>query len=541
MLLSRGLILQVDIFEEFGEKNMNDRFQSRMDRAQVSLKQGDLVSAHFLVQRVLRREPKNPTALTICAEVSQRSGKYFDSVDLVNRIFELNPATFDSALQRQLGNICFAIEMFFKASQCYGWVKAAGQADVLSLYRLGVTLRRIGDLDQAEQVLVECMKLRPEVEAPYLQLGHIFKARGDVEQAARYYTQSISRSTAERGTGYWCLADLKTYRFSDAEIDSMKQELVQTQENLPQLSALYFALGKAAENKHDYADAVVNYRKGNDIQARIKPFRLEHFNQLVADLQELDAGKVQSSGQRACCPIFIVGLPRTGTTLIEQILSAHSRVQATDELPFLERIALRFELNGGYAQRLTAMSEGERQALGREYMNDAKAYIRQECDYFIDKFPGNFLHVGLIKRLFPESIVIDVRRDPRDTAISAWRQLFNVGNEFSSTFDNIFSYYQSYLALLDHWRTIYPEQIKVLNYEQLVTAPTEEIQGLLEFCGLETEAGCFEFYKHERNVTTPSVSQVKQPMYTSSIRQWQHYAEFLPSEMAKLGSLIKAT
>jgi hypothetical protein len=214
-------------------------------------------------------------------------------------------------------------------------------------------------------------------------------------------------------------------------------------------------------------------------------------------------------------------------------------VQATDELPFLERIALRLELNGGYPDRLQALTEEERQFLRQQYRNGARAYLKQDSDYFIDKYPGNFLHVGLVKRIFPESIVIDARRDPRDTAISAFRQLFQSRGEFSSSFDGICDYYRGYRAMMAHWESQYPGQIKVVQYEQLVTEPGEEIRALLDFCGLEHETACFESHKQERAVTTPSVAQVKQPMFTSSIGQWRRYEELIPGEMEKLGKLAE--
>ena len=176
-----------------------------------------------------------------------------------------------------------------------------------------------------------------------------------------------------------------------------------------------------------------------------------------------------------------------------------------------------------------------------QYLRGADAYLKQDSHYFIDKFPGNFLHIGLIKRILPESIIIDSRRDPRDNAISAYRQLFNVGNEFSASFDGIVQYYQQYLRLMNHWQSVYPQQIKVVRYEQLVGAPDTEIQSLLEFCALPNESGCFEFYNNKRAVMTPSVSQVTRPMYTSSIGQWRHYEEFAGDDMLRLGNLLEAT
>ena len=198
-------------------------------------------------------------------------------------------------------------------------------------------------------------------------------------------------------------------------------------------------------------------------------------------------------------------------------------------------------MNGGYPSRLAALTEDERQFFAHQYVTGARDYLQQDSDYFIDKYPGNFLHIGLVKRILPESIIIDARRDPRDIAISAYRQLFNVRNEFSATFDGIYEYYKGYLAMMEHWQSAYPNQIKTLHYEQLVSSPDEEIQALLDFCGLQSEPGCFEFYKQKRAVTTPSANQVSQPMYSSSIGQWRHYEEFAGDSMSRLQSLLIAS
>jgi len=517
---------------------MNENMQSRLSEADILLREGNLPSAHFALKKVLRREPDNIIALILNAELSLRSGHPTDSVDIVNRLFELRPASFNSALQKRLGNICFENELYSMAAQLFKWVRDKEKLDNLSLYQSGVCLRRLGEMKSAEQRLLECVRSRPDVAVAYLQLGHVHKASGKTDRAVHYYKRFIALSKTKKGTGYWCLADLKSFTFSDDDVTEIKRELELRQEDLPQSSALYFALGWAAEKKKNYAAAMEYYDKGNSIQARLKPFHTDQYRQIVSGLQNVPVEENPTRSDEHPVAILIVGLPRAGTTLIEQILSAHSRVQATDELPFLESIALRLEMNGGYRGRLEALTKEERKYLRRQYINGVSAYLKQDSDYFIDKYPGNFLHIGLIKRIMPESIIIDARRDPRDIAISAYRQLFNVRNEFAASFDGIYEYYKGYLAMIEHWQSAYPNQIKTVNYEQLVSSPDEEIQALLDFCGLASEPGCFEFYKQKRTVMTPSVNQVSKPMYTSSIGQWRHYEEFARDDMSRLGSLL---
>jgi len=518
---------------------MNDTVKLRLEQANTALRQGHLPSAHFALKKVLRQEPDNIEALVLSAELRLRNRKPTESVDIIDALFEFQPASFGSILQKRLGHICFENELYSKAAQLFEWVRLDEKQDGLSLYHAGIALRHLGEMSSAEQRLLECVKSGPDIAAPYLQLGHVCKATGRTERAIQYYKTFIELSPKDKGTGYWCLADLKSYTFSDDEIASMKNELDLRHEDPPQLSALYLALGWAAEAENDYADAMKYYDAGNLIQARLRPFHAEQYRQIVAGIRTVPAAANPLQSDEKPVAILIVGLPRSGTTLIEQILSAHSRVQATDELPFLEQIALRLEMDGGYPRRLAAMSDEECRLLRNKYMDGASAYLKGDSDFFIDKYPGNFLHIGLIKRIMPESIIIDARRDPRDIAISAYRQLFNARNEFAASFDGIYEYYKGYLAMIEHWQSVYPNQIKTLHYEQLVRSPDKEIQALLDFCGLKSEPGCFEFYKQKRAVSTPSVNQVSKPMFTTSIGQWRHYEEFARPGMSRLRSLLE--
>jgi tetratricopeptide (TPR) repeat protein len=518
---------------------MNDRLQELIDEATDLLERGKLVPAHFAIKKVLRKEPDNVAALIVNAQIQLRSGHQVDSADTVNRLLELEPVSFNSKVQLQLADLCFENELFFWAAKLYEWVRSKKRATPLSLYRSGISMRRLGSMYSAEQRLQECIELRPEVAATYLQLGHVYKATGHTDRAVRCYRKYLATPGSEKGTGCWSLADLKSYTFNDSEIAAMERELQRRQDDPPQASALHFSLGFGAEQNGNYREALQHYDKANAIQAELKPFRKEQYKQLVTDLQAVGGEESPPPVGDKPVAILIVGLPRSGTTLIEQILSAHSRVQATDELPFLERIALHLEMNGGYAKRLAALAEGERRFLRQQYLNGASAYMQTECDFFIDKYPANFLHVGLVKRIMPEVVIIDARRDPRDTAISAYRQLFNTRGEFTSSFEGIYSYYEGYLELINHWRKAYPGQIKTLHYEQLVQSPETEIPALLDFCGLENEPECLEFYKYERAVTTPSASGVRQPMYTSSIGQWRNYEEFAREDMERLAGLLE--
>ena len=520
---------------------MSENLKTRIDKAESLLQHGHLTSAYFALRKVLRREPDNVRALILSAEHRLRSLKRTESVNLINKLFDMKPENFGGELQKRLGHICFDNDLYSKASQLFRWARIEGIQDDSSLFQLGISHFRLVEVQDAKQRLMECAKSRPEFAGAYLQLGHVNKAMGNSKIAAENYKKYIEYSPSTRGTGYWSLADLKSYTFDDHDIADIKSEMESRPNDLPQLSMLFFALGWAAEKNKNYSEAMRCYDEGNAIQARINPFRAEQYRRTISDIQTVGTEEKPTRSDEKPVAILVVGLPRSGTTLIEQILSSHSRVQATDELRLLEGMASRMEKDGGYAQRLSSLTEDEKKDLRQQYISEASAYFKQDGDFFIDKHPGNFLHIGLAKRIMPETVVIDVRRDPRDVAISAYRQSFNFTNEFATSFDGIYEYYKGYLEMIDHWNSVYPGQIKTVNYEELVNSADEQIEALLNFCGLECEPSCIEFYNQERAVMTPSVGQVSKPMYTSSIGQWRYYEEFARRGMSRLGSLLAAT
>lgn len=300
---------------------------------------------------------------------------------------------------------------------------------------------------------------------------------------------------------------------------------------------MHFALAIAAEQSEDYDTALRHFRAANEIQAKLRPFRSDAYKVMVEGLIATELPPVRDEPATTPRPVFIVGLPRSGTTLVEQILAAHSAVVATDELPFITRIAFGLERSGGYGRSLARLTEKERRGFRDYYLDEAGRYFAAGNRCFIDKNPDNFLHIGLIRALFPEALIINTRRDLRDNAISVYRQLFNVGHDYSASFEDIQAYCDGYLRLMAYWQENYPDAIRVQHYEDLVASPEQQIVELLEFCQLASETACFEFYRSKQPVMTPSASQVSQPIYTSSVGRWRHYAEPLRREFEKLEEL----
>ena len=469
-----------------------------------------------------------------------QAGNSLKASKLVRELLDTLTPDMDAAFAGTLADLCVHCELWFDAARLYAPLcKMRPDVDFLR-YRAGTACYKSGQLSAAREHFAKCTALRPEHPASYLQLGHIQRAIRDFEGAEKSYKAYIERSADEKASGYWSLSDLRKYQFSDEMIAEIGSYLSTINEEGLEKSITHFALGIAAEQREDYENAYRHFHSANEIQACLRPFRADAYKNLVDGLVASDAPAVADARMTKSRPIFVVGLPRSGTTLVEQILAAHSSVVATDELPYMERIALELERSGGYGQRLAALTDEEVAQFRERYLREARQYVDAKDHHFVDKNPNNFLHIGLIRRLLPEALIINLRRDLRDNATSVYRQLFVVGHDYSATFDGIVTYVRGYLRLMSHWLGRYPDAIRVQSYEKLVNDPDGQIGELLEFCGLDSERGCFEFYKSKQAVKTPSAGQVSQPMYTSSIGQWQHYNEWLGKEFSRLAELSEA-
>jgi len=442
----------------------------------------------------------------------------------------------DDRSRMQLADLCMHCELYFAAREIYATFEKKRPNDVSLRYKSGTAAYKTKKLKEAARHFSKCVQLRPEHPAAYLQLGHILKAQRQFSDAAKRYLGYVERSMEDKGHGYWSLADLRDFEFSDSLVEEMRAHLKLCALNSEEASIMHFALANAAEQRQDFEDARQHFDSANTIQSSIRPFRASAYHGLLGSIAAAkpSAADVMDADVR---PIFIVGLPRSGTTLVEQILAAHSKVVATDELPFIERIGFELERSGGYGQRLAALTDVEKQQYRERYLQEAGQFIYRKGCHFVDKNPNNFMHIGLIRELFPESLIVNLRRDLRDNAISMYRQLFSVGHDYSSSFEGLHSYASGYLTIMQHWLAVFPSAIRVQSYEDLVMSPDEQIASLLEFCRLDSEPQCFEFYKNKQLVMTPSASQVSQPMYTTSINRWKIYEGAFASEFDKLNQL----
>ena len=380
----------------------------------------------------------------------------------------------------------------------------------------------------------------------HLSVAHSLKTLGRQKEAITAY-RAAAQVRPHFGDAYWSLANLKTYRFSDQELARMEHAEAAEATPLADRYHLCFALGKAFEDLGSFEQSYLYYARGNSLkrsETRYQPESLESNTreQKAVGTREFFAARSQV-GCAAQDPIFIVGLPRSGSTLLEQILASHSQVEGTMELADVARIVQ--ELQGRDPQRdlpgrgrypaiLADLKPEDFLRLGNKYLADTRIY-RTDRRYFIDKMPNNFRHLGLIHLMLPNAKIIDARREPMACCFSNFKQLFAMGQEFTYGIDDIARYYRNYLDLMTHWETVLPGKILRIQHEDIVDDLEGQVRLLLEFCGLEFEPACIEFYKTERSVRTASSEQVRQPLFREGLDQWKNYEPWLDDLKNALG------
>ena len=393
----------------------------------------------------------------------------------------------------------------------------------------------VGNFDIALEVYDKAIARLPQFEQPYLSRGHALKTIGKLDQAIESY-QSAYGAKADFGDAYWSLANLKTYQFSDAEIAQMQTQLKRKTTFLMDRYHLSFALGAAYEARKDFSKSYDYYEQGNRLKMQDVRYDADTLDSAMKRQAEfctpaLFESKANMGGEYKD-PIFIVGLPRSGSTLLEQILASHSQIDGTMELPNI--IALAHRLNGRklvsqearYPGILAETSAEQLQGFADTFIRDTR-FLRGDAAYFIDKMPNNFMHIGLIHLIFPNAKIIDARRHPMACCFSCYKQLFADGQEFTYGQQEIARYYRGYVELMDHWDKVLPGKVLRIHYEQLVADLEGQVRRTLDFLGLPFEESCLNYYQTDRSIRTPSSEQVRKPIYQSGLEHWRHFEPYL--------------
>lgn len=485
--------------------------------------------------------------MQLLAAAYLRLDQYVDAGKLLTRCLELAPnhaaAHHDYALvldkQMRRGDALREIERALEADP--------GNPDYRNAQ--AVLLDRVGKYDRAIDVYASLLDEHPEQPKVWTSYGHTLRAAGRQGDSVAAYRKAIEYSP-EFGEAWWSLADFKTLGFSAAETDEMRRQLDRTELTDDDRLHVEFALGKALEDAGDYHGSFEHYSEGNRLRRRMDPY----------DAAQLTAGVRRSKAlltpaffaDRADCgsagrdPIFIVGLPRSGSTLLEQILASHSAVEGTMELPDMLAIVRELGKRGAgaggwqYPEVLASLEPDEFRALGERYLESTRIYRNTDRPMFIDKMPNNFANVGLIQLMLPNARIVDARRHPLACCLSIFKQLFARGQAFAYGLDDLGHYYHDYVELMAHFDEVLPGRIHRVFYERLVDDTEAEIRGLLEHCGLPFEERCLRFFETDRAVRTSSSAQVRQPINRAGVDHWRHFEDWLDPLKQALGPVLDA-
>jgi tetratricopeptide (TPR) repeat protein len=491
----------------------------------------------------LRAPRDDVEALKLRARIAHQRNALDDAARLFGWILELSPQ--DCGARADYARVLIAQQKYL-----------AAQAEIASLlelepdnaaYRLlrATVHAGLAEHERAITLYEELLAEAPGWPQGQLLLGHSLKAIGRLSDALAAY-HAAAAAQPGFGDAYWSLANLKTYRFSDDEIERMRLEEGAASQREDRYH-LCFALGKALEDCGEYHRSWEYYERGNALKLDGSRYRPEYTETNTRrQIEVCTAQFLRDKGGGGAPdrdPILIVGLPRAGSTLVEQILASHSLVDGTQELFDIPRIVL--ELQGPrpdpnrprYPAVLADLSPQDFVRLGVRYLDDTRPY-RRDRPFFIDKMPNNFRHLGLIHLMLPNAKIIDVRREPMACCFSNFKQLFAGGQDFTYSIENIARYYRTYLELMRHWDTVLPGRVLRVQYEDLIEDLLGSVRRILDFCGLEFEPGCLEFHRTERSVSTASSEQVRQPLFDDGLRRWRHYEPWLGPLQDALGDAL---
>ena len=509
------------------------------------LREGKLGKAERIVRELLKEYPTDVSAIRVLADIGIKVGQHKDARNLLERCLDLAPDF--HAARHSYALVLIRLQQPEAALDEAERLLALEPNNPNFLTLKGSILVRIGDHDEAISIYEKVLKNYPNQARAQMSYGHTLKTVGRLEDSIEAYRRCI-RLSPEVGEAYWSLANLKTFRFSDNDIENMREQVTAEGGDADDQAHLAFALGKALEDRDEYDESFNFYRRGNAIR-KIEHRHNPKINVLdsVRQVRSLDKAFFEQRKDWGCQsaePIFVVGLPRAGSTLLEQILASHSQVEGTTELQDI--IAISRKLGdrsrenpaGKYPEILQQMTEDQFRELGENYLETTRIQ-RSNYPFFIDKMPNNFRHIGLIHLILPNSKIIDARRHPMGGCFSGFKQLFANGQTFTYGLEDIGKYYRDYVRLMDHWDAVLPGRVHRVQYENMVSDTEAQIRSLLDYCQLDFEEQCLRFYETERAVRTPSSEQVRKPIYKEGLEQWRHFESHLGPLKDALGPEVR--
>ena len=495
--------------------------------------EGKLSRADRICREYLRDHPHDIEAMRLLANIGRDLNIYEDAEFLLESALLFDPD--NPKIKYDYINILTKRQKYGEALKYAQEFYNEDPKNINAMKLLSTALFRTDRYKEAIHIYNEILKLEPNNTDVMLSMGHLYKTSGEIEKSISSYKKAY-KTDKYFGDSYWSLANLKTYKFSESEVKSLDEMVDDVYVSEDERSFMHFALGKAYEDLNEYEKSFNHYKEGNLIRKSKSLFNVNDFNKECLNQIEVctdDLFNMKSEwGSESSAPIFILGLPRVGSTLIEQILSSHSLVEPTHELPNIISTALRLnerksqDIKSRYPDILLSLSEPQLKLIGDKYINDSDVF-RTDKPYFIDKMPNNFRHIGLIKLILPNAKIIDIRRSSMSACFSCYKQLFAEGQEFTYDLKDLAGYYNNYVELMDHWNKVLPNQILSINYEDVVNDFDNSVNQILDYCNLNFEKECLEFYKSKRSVKTPSAEQVRQPIYKTGMDYWKNYEPYL--------------
>ena len=515
-----------EVIQSFFE---SDKSYSELYKGIRHVKAGRFKLAEESYKKVLKKDNNNIDALRLLGLLAFKNKNYSVAENLFIRAIKLDQHF--HLLWDNLAKVYRIQNKLEKSKKAFKNLIELDPYNLEALVALGTIYVKLADYEEGIRTYQKVLSLRDNNPRVFLSMGHALKTVGRRKECEDAYLKAIELYPL-CGEGYWSLANLKTYKFSDKQISLMENSLkdnIQEQEKIQML----FALGKAHESKSDYKKSFEFYEKGNWMQRKIVDYNAqENANNVDSIIDFFKKNKKNidfKSGYDAKDPIFILGLPRAGSTLLEQILSSHSRIEGTQELHNIMTIGRRIKSlddSENYLNNLLDLNSESIKMYGKMFIDETK-WARNDKDFFIDKMPNNFPHIGLIKMILPNAKIIDARRNPMDGCFSCFKQYFAKGQHFTYDLDDIARYYKDYERLMDFWNNYFPKSIHTVLYENVINNPEGEVRKMLDYLELPFEESCMNFYKSARPVKTASSEQVRQPIYKSALNYWKNFEDDL--------------
>ncbi len=506
---------------------------------------GDLEAAEALIRSFLLRNGDHIEAMRLLARIGIAHRIFPDAQILLAAVLERAPDY--RAARQDYASVLIELHRYAEARQeIEGLLREDPNNRELRILQAAAWVG-VGEHERAIGLYRELLLGVPGDADAHLSIGHALKTLGRTPEAIESYREA-ARCRPDFGDAYWSLANLKTYRFTPQEMQQMQASLAAPATALADRFHLCFALGKALEDAGDYSASFRHYAQGNALKRPLCRYRPELLETNTREQKRVCTREFFAQragwGDSRADPIFIVGLPRSGSTLLEQILASHSRVEGTQELPNVQQLMTRLRGvapegdNPRYPRVLGELSAEDFRRLGAEYLQGTRVY-RGDKPFFIDKMPNNFRHIGMIHLMLPNARIIDARREPMACCFSNFKQLFANGQEFTYSLEDIARYYRTYLELMEHWDQVLPGRVLRVQYEDVVADLEGNVRRLLEHCGLEFEAQCVAFHENRRSVRTASSEQVRQAINRDGLDQWKNFEPWLDPLRIALGDALQ--